>query len=91
MTVAQIARSMQLDQKALYRRVERHLRELRAELERNGIAAKEAADLISDHGVVLDFRLGNHAPRWCQDSKVVSLGLRSLPYDRRGTRVACAR
>jgi RNA polymerase sigma factor for flagellar operon FliA len=63
MSVAQIARSMQLDQKQLYRRIEKHLRALREDLERNGIAAEEAADLISDRGVVLDFRLGNRDVR----------------------------
>jgi RNA polymerase sigma factor (sigma-70 family) len=59
MTVAEIARSMQLEQKQLYRRIERLLRDLRAELERNGIAADEAAALIGDRGVVLDFHLEN--------------------------------
>ena len=54
---------MQLDQKQLYRRIERHLREMRVELERNGIAADEAADLIGNRGTVLDFRLGNSARR----------------------------
>jgi len=63
MTVAQIARSMRLDQKQLYRRIERHLRDVRTELESNGIAPEEATALIGDQGALLDFRLGNDAPR----------------------------
>lgn len=63
MTVAQIARSLRLDQKQLYRRVEKNLRTLRTELESNGVAAEEARDLIGQRGVVLDFRLGNQAAR----------------------------
>jgi RNA polymerase sigma factor for flagellar operon FliA len=63
MTVAQIARSMHVDQKQLYRRIEKHLRELRREFESNGIAAADAADLIGNQGVVLDFRLGSDGPR----------------------------
>lgn len=57
MSVADISRSLRLDQKKLYRRMEAHLRDLRRALESQGIAAEEAADLIGDRGVVLDFRL----------------------------------
>jgi RNA polymerase sigma factor (sigma-70 family) len=63
MTVAQIARSLRLDQKQLYRRIERYLREVREELDRHGIAADEASALIGDRGILLDFRLENDAPR----------------------------
>jgi RNA polymerase sigma factor (sigma-70 family) len=59
MTVAQIARSLNEDQKAMYRRMERRLREMRAELERAGIASEDAHALIGDQGVVLDFQLGS--------------------------------
>jgi RNA polymerase sigma factor (sigma-70 family) len=58
MSIADIARSMHLDQKALYRRVEHRLRELRKALDDQGCTADEVADLIGDRGVVLDFRLG---------------------------------
>jgi RNA polymerase sigma factor (sigma-70 family) len=57
MTVADIARSLHLDQKKLYRRIESHLAALRAMLESRGIAAREVADLIGDRGVVFDFGL----------------------------------
>ena len=63
MTVAQIARSLRLDQKNLYRRIERHLSALRVELERNGLAASEVADLIGARNVLLDFGFSGAVPR----------------------------
>jgi RNA polymerase sigma factor (sigma-70 family) len=63
MTVAEIARSLHLDQKQLYRRIEKQLRELRTLLENSGIDADTASDVIGDRGVLLDFRLGSHAAR----------------------------
>lgn len=57
MTVADTARSLQIDQRKLYRRIEAHLRDLRRSLESQGIAAEEAASLIGETGVVLDFRI----------------------------------
>ena len=58
-TVAQIARSMQIEQKLLYRRIEKLMRDLRVELERAGIAPRDAADLIGREGTQLDFALGS--------------------------------
>ena len=57
MSVADIARSLRLNQKKLYRQMDAHLRRLRAALESEGIAAADAAELVGDRGVVLDFRL----------------------------------
>ena len=61
MSVADISRSLRLDQKALYRRVENRLRELRKVLVDHGFTADEVSDLIGDRGVVLDFRLASGA------------------------------
>jgi RNA polymerase sigma factor (sigma-70 family) len=63
MTVAQIARALQLDQKLLYRRIERHMRDLREELVRAGIDSLQALDLIGRDNIALDFHLGNPSPR----------------------------
>ncbi len=59
MNVAQISRSMQIEQKLLYRRKEKLLKDLRAELERAGITPRDAADLIGREGAQLDFSLGS--------------------------------
>jgi RNA polymerase sigma factor (sigma-70 family) len=59
MTVAQIARALQIEPKLLYRRMEKLLRDLRAELERAGIDPRDVADLIGREGAELDFALGN--------------------------------
>ena len=58
MTVAQMSRSMQIEQKLLYRRMEKLMRDLRAELEGAGIDPRDAADLIGREGADLDFALG---------------------------------
>ena len=57
-TIAQISRSMQIEQKLLYRRMDKLLKDLRAELERAGIDPRDAADLIGREGAHLDFALG---------------------------------
>jgi RNA polymerase sigma factor (sigma-70 family) len=57
-TIAQISRSMQVEQKLLYRRMDKMLKDLRAELERAGIDPRDAADLIGREGAQLDFALG---------------------------------
>ena len=62
-TVAQIARMLGIDQKLLYRRIETLMRELRRELERNGIAPDDALDLIGRDEPLLDFDFGNPNPR----------------------------
>jgi RNA polymerase sigma factor (sigma-70 family) len=63
MTVAQIARSLRLDQKLLYRRLERRMRDIREELERAGVAPGEVLDLIGRDDAELDFDLGKPAVR----------------------------
>ncbi|HEX7705380.1 MAG TPA: sigma-70 family RNA polymerase sigma factor [Thermoanaerobaculia bacterium] len=63
MTVAQIARSMKLDQKLLYRTIDRQLRALRALLEDEGVSTEEVAGLIADRSVVLDFGFRNERSR----------------------------
>jgi RNA polymerase sigma factor (sigma-70 family) len=56
MTVAQISRSLHIDQQLLYRRLYKLFEELRTLLERGGVAAQDVADLIGKDSVVLDFR-----------------------------------
>jgi RNA polymerase sigma factor (sigma-70 family) len=50
-TTADIAGMLRLDQKALYRRVERLLRELRAALEENGIDSRCVMEMLDDPAV----------------------------------------
>ena len=63
MTVAQIARALQRDQKFLYRQIDRCMREIRAEILAAGIAPEDVADLIGRDDAVLSFDLGKHGPR----------------------------
>lgn len=58
MSVAQIARSLHIEQKLLYRRIERQMRTMRDELVRAGIDAEVAHDIL-DHRLDLDLDLGN--------------------------------
>lgn len=46
LTVAEISRALHLDQKMLYRRMERHLRTLRADLEEAGIRRADVHELL---------------------------------------------
>ena len=55
MTVAQISRALQIDQKVAYRRIEKHTREMRAELLREGISARDALDLIGRDEALVHF------------------------------------
>lgn len=63
LTVAQIARSLGLDQKLTYRRIERNMRDLKLELQRSGIAAADVFDLIGRDEALLRFDLGKREPR----------------------------
>jgi RNA polymerase sigma factor (sigma-70 family) len=63
MTVAQIARMLQLDQKLLYRRIEHHIRDMRALLDREGLERGDIVDLIGREGTILDFDLRKRAAR----------------------------
>jgi RNA polymerase sigma factor for flagellar operon FliA len=58
MSVADIARTLKTDQKPLYRRLQRALAQIRARLERKGIGAEEAEDLLSSRNVDFDFGFG---------------------------------
>jgi RNA polymerase sigma factor (sigma-70 family) len=58
MTVAQIARSLGLDQKLTYRQIERSMRELRAELADRGVESSDVADLIGHDEALLRFDFG---------------------------------
>jgi RNA polymerase sigma factor (sigma-70 family) len=49
-SIAQIARALSLEQKALYRRIDRLLAELRVALENQGLTASAAAAILQDEG-----------------------------------------
>ena len=63
MAVSQIARMLQIDQKLLYRRLERRMRDIRAELEHAGLASRDILDLIGRDEILLDFDLGKPTRR----------------------------
>lgn len=63
MAVSQIARAFGLDQKLLYRRLEKLMHDMRGLLERSGVAARDALDLIGRDESHLEFSLGNLPPR----------------------------
>lgn len=63
MAVSQIARVLGLDQKLLYRRLERRMRDIRAELERAGLASADVLDLIGRNEPLLIFGLGKQIRR----------------------------
>jgi RNA polymerase sigma factor for flagellar operon FliA len=54
-SIADIARLLGIEQRPLYRRIERLLGELRAALERQGLDAGAVADLIGGSNELLDF------------------------------------
>jgi RNA polymerase sigma factor for flagellar operon FliA len=63
MTVAQIARALQRDQKFLYRQIERRMREIRAAIEQSGVASQDVLDLIGQDEALFAFDFGKHEPR----------------------------
>ncbi|HEX6086583.1 MAG TPA: sigma-70 family RNA polymerase sigma factor [Thermoanaerobaculia bacterium] len=63
MTVAQIARMLQRDQKLLYRLMEKRLREIRSRLERAGIVPREVLELIGREESPIAFDFGKAPPR----------------------------
>jgi RNA polymerase sigma factor (sigma-70 family) len=67
MSVVQIARALQIEQKLLYRRIEQHIRTMRSALESRGFDANDVVDLIGRDGAILDFDLGNRAARPSKD------------------------
>lgn len=58
MAVATIARALQIDQKLLYRRLDKRMHDIREELERSGVDAEEALDLVGHDEAVVHFHLG---------------------------------
>jgi DNA-binding Lrp family transcriptional regulator len=54
-TLVDIAKALQLDQKALYRRVERLLRELHAELQAGGIEGEAALEIFGRAAVSINW------------------------------------
>jgi RNA polymerase sigma factor (sigma-70 family) len=55
-TVAEIARMLRLDQKALYRRIQRLMKELRGALEARGIDGVSALEIFRSPAVSIDWR-----------------------------------
>jgi RNA polymerase sigma factor for flagellar operon FliA len=63
LTVAQIARALQRDQKLLYRQLGHCMREIRAEILDSGLAPDDVLDLIGRDDTFLSFDLGKGAAR----------------------------
>ncbi|MEO8381389.1 MAG: sigma-70 family RNA polymerase sigma factor [Acidobacteriota bacterium] len=63
MAVSQIARMLKIEQKVLYRRLERLMRDLREKLERAGLSAEDILDLVGRDENPLHFDLGNRKRR----------------------------
>jgi RNA polymerase sigma factor for flagellar operon FliA len=63
MTVAQIARALGIDQKLLYRRIERCMRDIKANLLQSGISPRDVLDLIGRDDAPLRFGLGKPISR----------------------------
>lgn len=63
MNIAEIARSLQLNQQLLYRRFRELVAALREELESAGVTASDVADLIGEDTELLDFRLKSREDR----------------------------
>lgn len=61
--VSNIARALQIDQRMLYRRLERRMRDIRVELERSGVGARDVLDLIGRDEAILTFDLGKQHRR----------------------------
>lgn len=61
MTVAQIARTMQLNAKVVYRRLDRLFHDMRKALETAGVRAADIEEIVGDDAARLDFRLQDRA------------------------------
>jgi len=59
MSIAQIARMLGIEQKLLYRRIEKQMQDLKRDLQREGIAPRDVLDLIGRDEMLLDFEIGN--------------------------------
>jgi RNA polymerase sigma factor (sigma-70 family) len=74
MTVAQIARSLHLDQKRLYRRLENLFNRLRTELEAAGFEREDVRDFIGSRAIVFDFQLRKPQGRPSMETEGVFAG-----------------
>ena len=74
LTVPQISKALGFEQKLLYRRIERLMKEIRTRLQRAGIAAADVADLIGRDEIFFSFDFGKHDPRpsMVSDEKVAT-------------------
>jgi RNA polymerase sigma factor for flagellar operon FliA len=61
MSIAEIARTLCVEQKPLYRQLQRALARIRARLENAGISVEDANDVLSTRGIDLDFGFGGGA------------------------------
>jgi RNA polymerase sigma factor (sigma-70 family) len=59
LTIADISRSLRVEQQTLYRHLYKHFQRLRVELEKAGIGREDVAALIGNDAVFLDFGLKN--------------------------------
>lgn len=69
LSIAAISRMLHLDQKPLYRRLERALLRLRGRLEHAGITAKDASDLLALPGSGFDFGFARETSDPCPSSQ----------------------
>lgn len=58
MSIAEISRTLSVEQKPLYRRLQRALARMRVRLENAGIAAEDAEEVLSSRATDLDFGFG---------------------------------
>ncbi|HEX6100111.1 MAG TPA: sigma-70 family RNA polymerase sigma factor [Thermoanaerobaculia bacterium] len=68
MTVAQIARALQREQKLLYRMLERCMHEIQDEIVAAGVRREDVLDLIGRDDIALAFDLGKPGPRPSKES-----------------------
>lgn len=69
LSIAQIARTLGVEQKPLYRRLQRTLARLRARLESAGVAAEDAIELLSTRETDFDFGFGTETSESSPSSK----------------------
>ena len=62
LSIAEIARTLRVDQKPLYRRIQRALQLLRKRLEASGVRARDADDLLASPNTCLDFGFADEPP-----------------------------
>jgi len=72
MSMAQIARTLQVHEKQIHRRVRRQLDALRRELERRGLATAEILAMIGENGSIFQFALSGGESRPSTSEKAVA-------------------